>query len=99
MWSVERGSSKAARFESSCFIVRAPMSVEVTPGRLWTHASETAATVLLNSLRSPATHPEDRKPDRLGNPLHGRLDRTSSPLCLLGYISLKGLRSSVVPRV
>ena len=44
MWSVERGSSKAARFESSCFIVRAPMIVEVTPGRLWTHASETAAT-------------------------------------------------------
>jgi hypothetical protein len=34
MWSVERGRSRAARFESSWFIVRAPMIVEVTPGLL-----------------------------------------------------------------
>jgi hypothetical protein len=37
-------------------MVRAPMIVEVTPGRLWTQASETAATVLLNSF---AIYPEN----------------------------------------
>jgi hypothetical protein len=35
--------SREARLERSCSIVRAPMSVDVTAGRLRTHASATSA--------------------------------------------------------
>jgi hypothetical protein len=69
MWSAERGRSKAARFESSCFMVRAPMIVEVTPGRLLTHASQPAGSLfrapvfppwaLLLHNRSDYAHPPD----------------------------------------
>ena len=36
IWLAVSDSSKSAKLESSCFIVRTTMIVELTPGRLWT---------------------------------------------------------------